>query len=782
MYSRIMDRPRILSLSMISALLIAIMAIGLFVDTRSSPVALRTPIPASSLAAFRPGNPIENPTQAFVAAQFYLNTTRLRASGDILPYRAEYIRYTEAILRTMKPGEVVDPHSIRHADVWLVRFEGQWGIEPPVPAATPTAAPAASTATQSACVYAVLDAATSEGLWAGGIRPCTDYEIRPAGQIIQHFIYAKGLNILPGTRAYSQMMKDILLGEYPELTTLVHNLAELEGLYAYAGQHLQDGTWRFWGQPVEPDIPEALLPIGTPIPTESYPTQRVWTDTPEAQLPTETPRPTESYPPQAIWYSSVLTVPLPIPPVEAIISGEWFSNTRLQIETGWAQSSGLYWIDFGSGKPVVSTLQPVPTTQQAYSASFLYSVQCGIPLQMINVANQTVISQANLILNPNAMSYCTAYVSWAGDEIAAFAARTDGEWSTYLWQPDGSEPFRVGPALNGAEPPAWSPDGERFAYLNYTAGELHTLQIIIADRYARHLQTIPTNLRLPPTEIRWVGQQALALRDSNKLWQYYEAETGEVLFTWQEAPSMGSNLDHQYPRISPDGRWITIERGGFNTDWVLRKTYSLYEIQNRQAIMLYHHPWHLLEYSGWSPDGERLYLLHLPAGPDAVADPGLPYGLLAFHPLDGQFELLIENAQAVTWDAAFQNALVYVFTPDNAGQAALTAGIWDPTRGQVTGASLITNPPIQYDFLFHPISLNRFVPAAWSPDGQQAVFFNWQGDLVLMGLDGQTQLLASQVGLGRADFTRLLAWSPDGSRLFVSDRGTAWVVTIPLHP
>ena len=198
-----MDRPRVLLLSMISALLVTVVALGLFLDTRPRPAAYPTPIPASTLAAFRPGDPIENPEQAFVAALFYLNTTRLRASGDILSYRAEYIRYTEAILRTMKPGEVVDPYFYRHADVWLVRFEGQWGIEPPIPAATSTAVPAASTATQSACVFAVLDAATGEGLWAGGIRPCTDYEVRPAGQ------------------------------------------------------HVQDGVWQLWLQPTEPAIPEA---------------------------------------------------------------------------------------------------------------------------------------------------------------------------------------------------------------------------------------------------------------------------------------------------------------------------------------------------------------------------------------------------------------------------------------------------------------------------------------------------------------------------------------------
>jgi len=95
-----MRRPRVLLLSMISALLIAIMAIGLWLDTRSSSAVPRAPIPASALSAFQPGEPITNPTQAFVAAQFYLGTTRLRAVGGILPFQAEMLRYNEAITRT----------------------------------------------------------------------------------------------------------------------------------------------------------------------------------------------------------------------------------------------------------------------------------------------------------------------------------------------------------------------------------------------------------------------------------------------------------------------------------------------------------------------------------------------------------------------------------------------------------------------------------------------------------------------------------------------------------
>ena len=89
MYSKSMNRLRLLPLGLISVLLIILVAISLFLDTKPNPAALRTPIPAETLAAFQPGEPITNPIQAFVAAQFYLGTTRLRArrgkSCRILP-------------------------------------------------------------------------------------------------------------------------------------------------------------------------------------------------------------------------------------------------------------------------------------------------------------------------------------------------------------------------------------------------------------------------------------------------------------------------------------------------------------------------------------------------------------------------------------------------------------------------------------------------------------------------------------------------------------------------
>jgi hypothetical protein len=321
-----MNHSKNLAVGLISVLLLLILTAALFLDRYNSPMAYRTPIPAATIAAFHPGSRIHSPTQAVIAAQFYLGTTRLRADGAILPYQAGLVRYREAISRTSKPGEIVDPYAIWHGDVWLVLLEGAWTIEPPVPDSTPGAP-------QPGCVYVILNAEDGEQMEAGGIRPCGEYQVRPAGQIIQALFRLKGISARPGTRAYGDLMKGIMLGGYPELTSLFHNYAEMVSVYEYAGQHMQDGIWRFWEQPSEPDIPEALPPNGMPTPTESRPAQPIWADTPEALPPTETPRPTQILPLLPIWHIPVVTVPLPIPRTETIYAGEWLSGTRLQVKT-----------------------------------------------------------------------------------------------------------------------------------------------------------------------------------------------------------------------------------------------------------------------------------------------------------------------------------------------------------------------------------------------------------------------------------------------------------------
>ncbi len=256
-----MRRPKLLRAGILVTFLIIGLTASLFLYARLSSAPSYSPIPAATLTAFQPGLPIEEPAQAFVAAQVYLGATRLHALGEILPYAAQRMDYAEARARTTQPGVTDTTAPSEDASVWLVLFQGQWQVDPPVQGSTP-ATP------EPGCVYVILSAKDGSGQGAGGIRDCAVYQARTGQQIINAFLQPKGLNVRPGTRDYGRLMKSILLGGYPELTgpqaTLVRNQAELESVLEYVTQHARDGIW-YWGpQPTEPALPEALPPTANP--------------------------------------------------------------------------------------------------------------------------------------------------------------------------------------------------------------------------------------------------------------------------------------------------------------------------------------------------------------------------------------------------------------------------------------------------------------------------------------------------------------------------------------
>lgn len=85
-------------------------------------------------------------------------------------------------------------------------------------------------------------------------------EDQRAERIILSYLVEKGIHARPGTRAYSQFMKGILLGEYPELTDLsfgyLENSKDVDFILDFAVRNMDvpynalDGT----------EIPEALAP------------------------------------------------------------------------------------------------------------------------------------------------------------------------------------------------------------------------------------------------------------------------------------------------------------------------------------------------------------------------------------------------------------------------------------------------------------------------------------------------------------------------------------------
>ncbi len=513
--------------------------------------------------------------------------------------------------------------------------------------------------------------------------------------------------------------------------------------------------------------PANIEPIPYPVPVITLPP--VAMPYPEPALPTPTPelRPTPT------WYGPVITIPLDVPKHTILLAGEWLSSTLLSIEAQGYSSAAVYWADLKAGAPVVSSPSARPFNQ-SLSASGSYAVQCGSLLQMVDLPGGKAISQSDLILNPHAPTACEQYASWAGNEMAAFTAGIEGDWSTYVWRTDGSAPRRIGPALTGAAAPAWSPDFHQLAFLSWGDSPAPKKQLLITGPDGSPVQTIPITTSAPFVSFHWLSPQVIALSAGEEDWRFYALPEADLLFTWQQVSGIVLNLYSDFPSLSPDGHWLVLER--HLADAPEEKQFSLYDLQSRQEIPLYQGKGHQLEVSAWSPDSQMLYLLHYPTNPEVERDPNLPFGLLAYTPLAGQFETLVMDARYVQWNHTVQRAMVY-YQPGG-GKISFAAGIWDVNRKYVSGAY-----PLRADFpvfnpTIHAITLREFIPAAWSPDGELAAFFTWSGELVLMDLDGQTRLLADQIGLWRSDFIRFLAWSPDGSRLFASDRSTAWVVEI----
>jgi len=81
-----------------------------------------------------------------------------------------------------------------------------------------------------------------------------------AERTIFAYIDAKGLDIKPGTAAYGQLMKAILLGEHPELTSEGSQFAttsiDREIIISYAAKQIKLPSYIFF---IEATIPEVYL-------------------------------------------------------------------------------------------------------------------------------------------------------------------------------------------------------------------------------------------------------------------------------------------------------------------------------------------------------------------------------------------------------------------------------------------------------------------------------------------------------------------------------------------
>jgi hypothetical protein len=111
------------------------------VGERMEDQSYRTPIPESTLMAFRAGTRIANKAQAVIAARVYVSTSRMESLQPPEVIFVERMTLAEAKKKAAKPGVESFDGIPANTPVWFVVFKGDWRLHPPSPGQTVTPLP-----------------------------------------------------------------------------------------------------------------------------------------------------------------------------------------------------------------------------------------------------------------------------------------------------------------------------------------------------------------------------------------------------------------------------------------------------------------------------------------------------------------------------------------------------------------------------------------------------------------------------------------------------------------
>ena len=111
-----------------------------------------TPIPEATIYAYREDLPIENKLQAVIAAQAELGTTRFDFENFPTVRSVEELKLEKAHqkIKVHSPGDTHYDERPGNTKVWLILFDGQMRIIPPVSDNTPEPY-------SRWCVYVMID-------------------------------------------------------------------------------------------------------------------------------------------------------------------------------------------------------------------------------------------------------------------------------------------------------------------------------------------------------------------------------------------------------------------------------------------------------------------------------------------------------------------------------------------------------------------------------------------------------------------------------------------------
>lgn len=503
-----------------------------------------------------------------------------------------------------------------------------------------------------------------------------------------------------------------------------------------------------------------------------------------AALPTATmasPLPTASPMPFAALFSPLSTPPpTSTPGPSPTPSGHWSVPVVAANESAWSEFSPL------TESPTPMYAWPPRREPSLTSPNGTYAVECDDGLRLYRAADHQLLSESPLqALSFSTWSPCSHYVTWAPDESAVAIQIQEGAGqrrALYIWHVDGSAPRKVVDTPNFGFA-AWSPDSQRLAVIRDLGADGRTEIVTVVDSQGRQLSEFQIENRSQTLGIGWLTDDVLVEFSWYASLAYYRVSTGRHLFTWLNDPRSGMPFQ-QSPTLSPDRRWITLDRGDYPVDqaeydqgYRVRKRYSLFDLQNDTEIVLADHRDTFLGFLGWSEDSSLLYVISRPAISVSVAAPDTPYGLLAFEPVKRQFHLLFKGAVQVQWGPDRSWAYVVFASRGASNTLGLAGGFWKAGTDTVVGQQPISDQMIYQDPAYDPKPTIQ-VPLAWSHDGKRAVVAGPEGQIHLFHVAGAIQRLATDLPCPSWRAIRF-GWSHDLHRLLVQCSRQVWIADIP---
>ncbi len=425
------------------------------------------------------------------------------------------------------------------------------------------------------------------------------------------------------------------------------------------------------------------------------------------------------------------------------------------------------------------TLGYLPQANQpfSYSPHRQFLAECSASeLSLYRLPGKELVGRAALSV-PDAVDFltCNQFIQWNPDDSALMltlylepAGSKNHPRAFYLWKTAQPLPRHLATATFEGFGGYMAPD---FKHLMYIAGRVvksgnpPAVEALLVDILDVDSGKV-THLRLDKETgydiyPSWLTNNVFGFRIGNSTNRYYDGQTGKYLFQFYN--SMGGGDLHQFPTVSPDQCWVTLDRT--IPESFPAKRYSLYDLQTQTDFLLTDSPSSHLSFGGWKPDSSLIYLVNSPSQPFAPIDSPLPARLLAYNALTQTATLLVADAVRAYWSPDMRFAWVI---RQSLSSQMVFASLYELASGRLSGEYFVSLAPVKgdptWDFLGLDFDLD------WSHDSTRALLVNARKELFLLA-DGQARLLAT-------GSYRPVSWSlGDRYALVYYPRG-AWVVDL----